>query len=172
MQCWLEIFCNSAHHDDFVSKFKRVVGRPSFHDQFKKIIQGYKRVGYRKGIMWQSVCRPGYKPNYDVSFLLFVFRVCLSSLTALWSPAGRGLTSWFLCVVLSCIFVTFPSGVLGWLWYLIVSIPDLCLFLIFIAAVTSLIASCWVSPRTQWRPWHKTFTGGTVPDVCLRPGPP
>ena len=25
-----------------------------------------------------------------------------------------------------CIFVTFPSGILGQLWYLIVSFPDLC----------------------------------------------
>ena len=27
----------------------------------------------------------------------------------------------------SCVFVTFPCGVLGQVWYLIVSIPDLCL---------------------------------------------
>ena len=26
----------------------------------------------------------------------------------------------------SCVFVTFPYGVLGQVWYLIVSIPDLC----------------------------------------------
>ena len=30
-------------------------------------------------------------------------------------------------VMFSCIFVTFPYGVLGQVWYLIVSIPDLCL---------------------------------------------
>ena len=34
----------------------------------------------------------------------------------LWSPAGKGL----------CFFVTFPCGILGHLWYLIVSILDLC----------------------------------------------
>ena len=35
------------------------------------------------------------------SFLLFVFRVILSCMfhTALWSPAGKGLTSWFSCDV-------------------------------------------------------------------------
>ena len=33
----------------------------------------------------------------------------------------------FLYVMFSCVFVTFPCGVLGQVWYLIVSIPDLCL---------------------------------------------
>ena len=32
-----------------------------------------------------------------------------------------------LCVMFSCAFVTFPCGVLGQVWYFIVSIPDLCL---------------------------------------------
>ena len=32
-----------------------------------------------------------------------------------------------LCVVYSCVFVTFPYGVMGQVWYLIVSIPDICL---------------------------------------------
>ena len=32
-----------------------------------------------------------------------------------------------LCVVFCCNFVTFPFGVLGQVWYLIVSISDLCL---------------------------------------------
>ena len=30
------------------------------------------------------------------------------------------------CDVQNCVFVTFPSGILGQVWYLIVSIPDLC----------------------------------------------
>ena len=42
-------------------------------------------------------------------------------IAALWSPAGKGLN--LLCGV----FVTFPCGVLGQVWHLIVSIPDLCL---------------------------------------------
>ena len=33
-----------------------------------------------------------------------------------------------LYVIFYCVFVTFPCGVLGQLWCLIVSIPDLCLF--------------------------------------------
>ena len=32
-----------------------------------------------------------------------------------------------LYVMLSCVFVTFPYDILGHVWYLIVSIPDLCL---------------------------------------------
>ena len=31
-----------------------------------------------------------------------------------------------LCVMFSCVFVTFPHGVLNQVWYLIVSILDLC----------------------------------------------
>ena len=36
-----------------------------------------------------------------------------------------------LCVMFSCVFVTFSYGVLGQVWYLIVSIPDFCLLLYF-----------------------------------------
>ena len=45
---------------------------------------------------------------------------------ALWSPAGKGLTSWLSFVVLNCVFVTFPCGVLGRVWCLVISFPDLC----------------------------------------------
>ena len=56
---------------------------------------------------------------------LFVMLSCLV-IAALWSPAGKGLTSWLSFVMLNCVFVTFPCGILGQVWYLIVSIPDLC----------------------------------------------
>ena len=46
-------------------------------------------------------------------------------ITALWSPAGKGPTSWLLFVMSKCAFVTFPCGILGQVWYLIVSSPDL-----------------------------------------------
>ena len=45
---------------------------------------------------------------------------------ALWSLAGKGLTSWLLFVMFNCVIVPFPCGVLGQVWYFIVSIPDLC----------------------------------------------
>ena len=43
-------------------------------------------------------------------------KMCLLCLCArlficvLWSPAGKGLTSWLSCVVSNCEFVTFPLG--------------------------------------------------------------
>ena len=51
--------------------------------------------------------------------------LCLLN-AVLWSPAGKGLTSWLLFVVLNCGVVTFPFGILGHVWHLIVSISDLC----------------------------------------------
>ena len=42
-------------------------------------------------------------PVYNMLSRLFI--------AALWSPAGKGLTSWLLLVMLNCVFVTFP------LWY-------------------------------------------------------
>ena len=44
-------------------------------------------------------------------------------IAALWSPAGEGLTFWFLLVMF---IVTFPCGILGQVWNLVVSFPDLC----------------------------------------------
>ena len=67
-------------------------------------------------------------------FLLFVFSVILSCLflTALWSLLGRGYPLGSLvCDVFWC-FVTFPYGVLGQVWYLIVWIHDLCLLPYFV----------------------------------------
>ena len=47
-------------------------------------------------------------------------------IAAFWSLAGKGLTYWLSFVMFYCVFVTFPCGILGQVWYLIVSIPDLC----------------------------------------------
>ena len=47
-------------------------------------------------------------------------------IAALWSGAGKGLSSWLSFVALNCVVVTFPFGILGQVWYLIVSIPDIC----------------------------------------------
>ena len=61
--------------------------------------------------------------------MFFLSCVCLCVrlfICALWSPAGIGLTSWLLFVVSYCEFRHFPIGILGQVWYLIVSIPDLC----------------------------------------------
>ena len=60
--------------------------------------------------------------------MLFLSCVCYAFLFiyALWSPAGKGLTSWLSFVMSNCEFVTFPIGILGQVWSLIVSIPYLC----------------------------------------------
>ena len=44
--------------------------------------------------------------------LVFSMLSCLF-IAALWSPAGKGLTSWLLFVMFNCVFVTFPGGILG-----------------------------------------------------------
>ena len=38
-------------HGDLIYKFKRIVGKPNFSDQFKKIVKRYIRVGYNLDIM-------------------------------------------------------------------------------------------------------------------------
>ena len=60
------------------------------------------------------------------SFVLFMYCVCHAF------GAGKMLNSWFSFVVLNCVFVTFPCGILGQVWNSIVSIPDLCSLSYFI----------------------------------------
>ena len=43
-------------YGDLIYKFKKIVGRADFPDQFKKIIVRYKRIGYNINIMRQSAC--------------------------------------------------------------------------------------------------------------------
>ena len=60
-------------------------------------------------------------------YLCLVFVMLLHLfIAAFWSPVGKGLIPWLLYVMLNCVFVTFPCGILGHVWYLIVSIPNLC----------------------------------------------
>ena len=69
--------------------------------------------------------------------MLFVFvKLFCRFIAALWSPAGKGLTSWFLFVMFNCVFVTFPCVILGQVWYVTVSIPDLCIISYFKVADT------------------------------------
>ena len=66
----------------------------------------------------------------------------MCSRAALWSPAGKGLTSWLLFLIFDCVFVTFSCGNLGQLWYLIVSIPDFCHLSNVVCA--ALVADLWI----------------------------
>ena len=66
---------------------------------------------------------------------LFMFRVCHAFLSVHCSlvvtcSEKAGLLA-LLCVMFFGGFVTFPDGVLGQVWYLLVSIPDLCLLTYF-----------------------------------------
>ena len=47
-------------YDDLVYKFKRIVGKSDFSDQFKKIVKPYK-LGYHA-----TVCMPGFKLNHGL----------------------------------------------------------------------------------------------------------
>ena len=64
-----------------------------------------------------------------MDLLCFCSVLCLLCLCArlficvLWSPAGKGLAPWLSFCGVCC---DFPIGILGQVWYLIVSIPDLC----------------------------------------------
>ena len=66
--------------------------------------------------------------KWGLCYIMSLLSLCARLfMCALWSPAGKGLTSWVSFVVSNCEFVTFPLiGILGQVWYLIVSIPDLC----------------------------------------------
>ena len=43
-------------YGDLSYKFKKIVGRTDFSDQFRKIIVRYKRIGYNINVMQQSAC--------------------------------------------------------------------------------------------------------------------
>ena len=72
---------------------------------------------------------------FCVSFFLFMSRVCHAFLKVHCSSVitcleGADLLA-LSCVIIYCVFVTFPCNVLGQVSYLIVSIPDLSLLLTF-----------------------------------------
>ena len=73
-------------------------------------------------------------------FAMFCARLFIC---ASWSPAGKGLTSW-LSFVVSSVSFSLSIGILGQVWYLIVSIPDLCNLTYFD------YQSCFVC--AAWRP--------------------
>ena len=101
------------------------------------------------GCGWRAI-KPGYALKYNIftvdskSVLLLwityvisvLFLLCFSArlfIDALWSPAGKGLTSWLLFVMSNCEVVTLPTfGILGKVCCLIVSIPDICPFSYFV----------------------------------------
>ena len=51
-----QVISEPIFYGDLVYKFKRIVGKPNFSDQFKKIVKRYIMVGYNLDIMRQSAC--------------------------------------------------------------------------------------------------------------------
>ena len=70
------------------------------------------------------------------SVLCLLYLCARLFICALWSPAGKGLTSW-LSFVVSAVSLSLPIGILGQVWYLIVSIPDLCTLTYFYKQILS-----------------------------------
>ena len=73
-------------YGDLVYKFKRIVGKPNFSDQFKKIVNRYLRVGYNLDIMRQSAClvlNPITVYSYGLLFNCTMVGQASDSLTAL-----------------------------------------------------------------------------------------
>ena len=60
-------------------------------------------------------------------------------IATLWSPDGKGADLLDHAGDIYCIFVTLPCGVLSQVWYLMVSIPDLCRLSYFKSFVALLI---------------------------------
>ena len=68
------------------------------------------------------------EPFYYLWFAFVLIILSCLLLAALWSPADLLA---FLNVMFSCVFYTSRYSVLGQVWYLIVSNPDLCLLIYF-----------------------------------------
>ena len=43
-------------YGDLVYRFRKIVGKSKFSEQFRKHINRYKRIGYSLDIMWQNAC--------------------------------------------------------------------------------------------------------------------
>ena len=87
-----------------------IVGQPYFSDQLKKVIKRYKKKCWIQHGYHSTVCMSGCKRNQTLLCLCARLFIC-----ALWSPAGKGLTSWLSFVVSYCEFVTFP--LVSWVRY-------------------------------------------------------
>ena len=73
-------------YGDLVYKFKQIVGKPNFSDQFKKIVKRYIRVGYNLNIKRQSaylVLNPLTVYSYGFHFNCMTVGQASDSMTAL-----------------------------------------------------------------------------------------
>ena len=73
-------------YGDLVYKFKRIVGKPNFSYQFKKIVKRYTKVGYNLDVMRQSAClvvNPITVSSYGFLFYCMTVGQDSDSMTAL-----------------------------------------------------------------------------------------
>ena len=98
----------------------------------------YGRGWYRQTCLSPPVFFTNRSKAVLLLWIIFVNCVLCVCRTVLSVPCSLLVTYWeradllaLLYVMFSCVFVTFPYGVLGQIWYLIVSIPDLCLLSYF-----------------------------------------
>ena len=78
------------------------------------------------------------------------------------TPEGKGLVYWLLFVMFVVMFVTFQFGILGQVWYLIVSIPDPCYLSYFLKNYGK------EAPREVIRPPNSNWNPGS--NCCSREG--
>ena len=73
-------------YGDLVYKFKRIVGKPNFSYQFKKIVKRYIKVGCNFDVMRQSAClvvNPITIYSYGFLFICTMVGQASDSMTAL-----------------------------------------------------------------------------------------
>ena len=99
-------------YGDLVYKFKRIVGKSNFSDQFKKVIKRYTNIGYNMDIKRRKL-----NQGSKAALLLCIFFIlCLSLPYCLLSVVTCYKKADFLAllyVMVSCVLVTFPYGILG-----------------------------------------------------------
>ena len=87
----------------------------------------------------------------------FLVSVMLSQLSVYWClvvTCWERVTSWLSFVMSYCVFATFPCGIPGQVWYLIVLIPDLCPLSYFY--------------KTEHRPRNETMFFGVCDQLTLK----
>ena len=82
---------------------------------------------------------------------------------------GKGLTSWLLLVMSNCVFFTFPYSILCQVWYLIVSIPDLCPISYFVRVMIKKFLAPWTSGYQGMKIWSLIFNIISLQCNALRP---
>ena len=51
-----QVISEPDYYDDLVYRFRKTVGKSNFSEQFRKLINRYKRIGYSLDIMRQTAC--------------------------------------------------------------------------------------------------------------------